>query len=93
MALNITSSGATTIGFADGILIKVNKALTGTITVDTVASSIDGGTAQTIATVTNPAVNDSYVYRGLRGQGKVRVNPSATTDITVSKLGPGQPGL
>ena len=89
MALNITGSGATNIGFADGILISVNKALTGTIAVTTVASTIDGGAAQTIGTITNPTVGEQHIYRGLRGQGTVAINPSGTTDITVSKLGPG----
>ncbi len=89
MGLNITASGVTNIGFADGILIQVNKALTGSITVTTVASAIDGGSAGTIATITNPAVGDTYRYKGLRSQGTIGVNPSGTTDITVSKIGPG----
>ena len=93
MALHITGSGATNIGFADGILIMVNAALTGTITTTTVASTIDGGSASSIGVITNPTVGQPYVYRGLRGQGTVAVNPSGTCDITVQKLSPGMAGI
>lgn len=89
MAAQITSSGAVSIGFADGIMITNNIALTGTITVTTTASTIDGGAAQAIGITTNPVVGQQIVYRGLRGQGTVNINPSATCNITWSKLGPG----
>lgn len=73
----ITASGAATVGNAcRGILIQVNTALTGTITV------ADGGTTK--AVITNPAVGNTFTYYGFLGA--VTVNPSATTDITVSIL-------
>lgn len=78
----ITASGAKDIGVQDGILIQVNGALTGTITCQA------GGT--TFAVITNPTVGSQFRYGGLRGQGTITVNPSATTDITVSALGPHQ---
>lgn len=93
MSIHITASGATGIGFADAVQITNNIALTGTVTVSTTASAVDGGTAQTIGITTNPTVGQTWVYRGLRGQGTVNINPSATCDITVQKLGPGMPGL
>jgi hypothetical protein len=73
----ITASGATTVGTRPrGILIQVNTALTGTITVQ------DGGV--TVAVITNPTVGSFYTYYGF--SGAVTVNPSATTDISVSIL-------
>lgn len=78
MAIHITASGATTVSSAGprGILITVNTALTGTITT----------TDQTgvIAVVTNPVAGNAFRYYGLLGA--TTVNPSATTDITVSIL-------
>lgn len=79
MAKNITASGSVDIADnLDGVAIQVNAALTGTITVQA------GGTA--VAIITNPTVGSFFRYGGLRGQGKVTVNPSATCDITVSPL-------
>ena len=73
----ITASGSQTIASgAFGILITVNTALTGTITV------ADAGT--TIAVITNPTVGSSYQYYGFNGA--ITVNPSATCDITVNVL-------
>lgn len=75
MALHITASGAVTAAPAcNRLLIQVNKALTGTITVQD--NSAD------LAVITNPAVGDRYEYWRL--DGPVTVNPSGTTDITVS---------
>lgn len=75
----ITASGSTTVAAgADGLLIQVNTALTGTITLAA------GGT--TFAVITNPLAGDQFRYNGLRGLGAITVNPSATTDITVSFL-------
>ncbi len=90
MALNITASGAVQVaGSTDGIQIQVNKTLSGTITVTTAGSTQTGTSSSTVATITNPTVGDSYRYSGLRNQGIVSVNPSGTTDITVSQLAPG----
>jgi len=75
----ITASGSQTVAAgADGLLIQVNTALTGTITLQV------GGV--TFAVITNPLAGDQFRYAGLRGQGAITVNPSATTDITVSFL-------
>lgn len=75
----ITASGSQTVAAgADGLLIQVNTALTGTITLQA------GGV--TFAVITNPLAGDQFRYAGLRGQGDITVNPSGTTDITVSFL-------
>lgn len=77
--LYIATSGAKTIADGvDAILIQVNTALTGTLTVQA------GGT--TIAVVTNPTVGSQYKYGNLRGRGAVTVNPSTTCDVTVTNL-------
>lgn len=86
MATNITASGATNIGKARAILIQVNKALTGTIAITTAGDTNYGTSSGTVATITNPAVGDEYRYGGLHTQGNVSVNPSGTTDITVTKV-------
>ena len=69
-------SEATIASSANGILIQVNAALTGTLTV------ADGGT--TVAIITNPTVGSQYRYYGFNGA--VTVTPSTTTNITVSVL-------
>jgi hypothetical protein len=75
----ITSSGSQTIASsANGLLVQVNTALTGTITLAA------GGTA--FAVITDPTVGAQFRYNGLRNQGAITVNPSATTDITISFL-------
>jgi len=75
----ITASGSQTIAAnANGLLVQVNTALTGTITLAA------GGT--TFAVITNPTVGSSYRYNGLRNQGAITVNPSTSCDITVSFL-------
>jgi hypothetical protein len=75
----ITASGSKTVATAaNGLLIQVNKALTGTITLAA------GGT--TFAVIDTPPSGGQYRYNGLRNQGAITVNPSATTDITVSFL-------
>ena len=60
------------------LFLQVNAALTGTIKV------IDGtaGTTANVATITNPAVGDQYVYRGL--VNGARVIASGSCDITAS---------
>lgn len=78
MAVYITASGAASIGTRDGLMIQVNTALTGSITLQA------GGV--TFAVITNPTVGSQYRYTGLRGMGAITVNPSATTDITVNIL-------
>lgn len=73
----ITASGSATVAkTADSVLIQVNTALTGTITCQA------GGV--TFAVITNPVAGDQFRYGGLRGLGAITVNPSVTTDITVS---------
>lgn len=75
----ITASGSVTVATAaNGLLIQVNTTLSGTITLAA------GGT--TFAVITNPIVGSQFRYNGLRNQGPITVNPSATTDITVSFL-------
>jgi hypothetical protein len=75
----ITASGSTTIASAaDGLLLQVNTALTGTITL--------AAGAVTFAIITNPPAGSQFRYNGLRGQGAVTVNPNATCDISVSFL-------
>lgn len=79
MATRITASGQQTISsYADGIQITVNTALTGTITVT--------AGSQTIAVITNPVSGAEYRYGGLHGLTPITINPSGTTDITVSIL-------
>lgn len=79
MALNITTSAATTIAAQAGaIIIQVNAALTGTIGITV------GGV--TIATITNPTVGNIFKYGGLAKQGAVVVTASTTCDITVTVL-------
>lgn len=60
------------------VLIQVNAALTGTITV------IDGttGTTANVAIITNPGVGNKFDYYDFK-QG-VRIVTSATCDITVN---------
>lgn len=73
----ITTGATTTVADAtNGILIQVNTALTGTITVQ------DAGTTK--AVITNPTVGSFYQYIGFTGQ--VKVITSTTCDITVSLL-------
>lgn len=75
----ITASGSQTVAqAANGLLIQVNAALTGSITLAA------GGT--TFAVITNPTVGTQYRYNGLRNAGAITVNPSATCNITVSFL-------
>lgn len=77
MAQNITSSGSQTVAtYADAVFIQVNLALTGTIIVQA------GGVTQ--ATITNPTVGTQYRYGNLHGKTPVTVNPSTTTDISVT---------
>lgn len=87
MAKNITASGpAVVAAHAGAMLIQNNKALTGTITITTAGSTQYGTSAQTIATITDPAVGNAFRYGGLAQQGAVSVNPSATCDISVTIL-------
>jgi len=75
----ITASGSQTVAAsANGILVQVNTALTGTLTLQA------GGT--TFAVITNPTVGSQFRYNGLRGKGTITINPNATTDVTVSLL-------
>lgn len=87
MAKNITSSGAVVVASGGaGILLQVNKALTGNIVVSVGGSTLYGTPSATIATITDPTVGTSYRYGGLTQQGAISVNPSTTTDITVTIL-------
>lgn len=75
----VTASGSQTVAAAaNGLLIQVNTALTGSITLAA------GGTV--FAVITNPVAGNQFRYNGLRNQGAITVNPSGTTDITVSFL-------
>lgn len=60
----------------NGILVQVNAALTGTITV------ADGGVTK--AVITNPGVGNMFKYYGF--SGAVTITSSATCDVTVSVL-------
>lgn len=72
------TTGTKTITAANGLLIQVNAALTGTLTLAA------GGT--TFAVITNPTVGSQYRYNGLRGQGTITVVASTTCDATISLL-------
>ena len=61
---------------ARGILIQVNAALTGTLTVK------DGST--TVGIINNPGVGNTFTYYGFTGLPTV--TPSTTCDATVSTL-------
>lgn len=81
MIFSYITTGATTqvwTGASREVLIQVNAALTGTITV------IDGttGTTANVAIITNPTVGSMYIYRGL--VNGVRIVTSTTCDICVS---------
>lgn len=86
MALNITASGAQSIGLARAIVLQFNAALTGTVTVTAAGSTQYGTSAQTLGVITNPAVNAVWRAGGLSGQGAISINPSGTTDLTVTKV-------
>lgn len=73
------TTGAKTITAANGLLVQVNAALTGTLTL----SSAVGGT---FAIITNPVVGSQYRYNGLRGQGVITITSNATCDVTISLL-------
>ncbi len=75
----VTSGTAQTIATgANGLLVTVNTALTGTIT-------LKAGTT-TFAIITNPTAGKSFRYNGLRGQGAISITPSDVCDCTVSFL-------
>lgn len=75
----ITTGATTTIASnANGILVNVNTALTGTITLKA------GG--NTFAIITNPGVGVAFRGNGLRGQGAITCVTSTTCDITISLL-------
>lgn len=86
MAIYITASGAQSIGLARAIVVKFNLALTGTVTFTAGGSTQYGTAAQTLGIVTNPTANQTYQIGGLQGQGAISINPSGTTDITVTKV-------
>lgn len=86
MALNITSSGATSVGQARVIFIQCNAALTGTITITVAGSSEYNTGSATIGTISNPTVGSQFRYGGLQQQGAISVNPNTTCDITVTKV-------
>lgn len=84
MAKSYIVAAATTqvfTGISRKVLITVNAALTGTITV------IDGtsGTTGNVAIITNPTVGSSYEYWDFKDG--VRIVTSATCDITVNADG------
>lgn len=71
----ITAAAPATIGKVYGILIQVNTALVGTITIT------DDGVTK--AVITNPSVQQLRYY-GF--SGSVVITPNATCDVTVSAL-------
>lgn len=78
--VNITDDTATNVitGACSEAILQVNEALTGTIKV------IDGtsGTTANVATITNPAVGNTYIYRDFKDG--VRVIASGACNVTVS---------
>ena len=78
LCTNITTATTTSVwtGKSKRVLIQVNAALTGTITVN------DGTGGTTKATITNPTVGLQLEYWGL--QTGVSIITSATCDISVS---------
>ena len=78
MATNITTGTATTISPCGAILIQVNAALTGTITV------MAGGITQ--ATITNPALGNVFRYGNLSKLTPIVITPSTTCDISVTAM-------
>lgn len=86
MAQNITASGAQSIGLTRAIVLNFNAALTGTVVVTAAGSTQYGTSAQTLGTITNPTVGEMYKIGGLHGQGAISINPSGTTDLTVTKV-------
>lgn len=72
----MTAAQAYSVGGGRGILVQVNAALTGTLTVK------DGTT--TVGVITNPTVGSQYRYYGF--VGLPTVTPSTTCDATVSIL-------
>lgn len=86
MAVNITASGAQSQGLCRALLIQVNAALTGTITITAAGSSQYGTSSSTIGTIMNPTVGSQFKYGGLQNQGAISINPSTTCDISVTKL-------
>lgn len=77
----ITASGSQTVAAAaNGLLIQVNKG-------DATATVTLAAGGNTFAVITGPYLaGDQFRYNGLRNQGAITVNPSATTDLTVSFL-------
>jgi hypothetical protein len=74
--IHITDTTVAALGTPVNILVQVNAALTGTITV------ADGRGTQ--AVITNPTVGNIFRYYGL--QGAVTATASTTCDVTVSNL-------
>lgn len=72
----ITTGATTSVGSPVGILITVNAALTGTITVT--------DATVTKAIITNPTVGSAFRYHGFGGA--VAIVTSTTCDITVSSI-------
>lgn len=77
----ITASGSTTVATSvDGLLVQINKG-------DASATITLAAGGNTFAVIAGPYLSGyQYRYNGLRGQGAITVNPSATTDLTVSFL-------
>ncbi len=67
-------------GKAKDVIVQINAALTGTIKVIDNTS----GTTANVATITNPAVGNTFIYRGFTSG--VRVIASGACDITVSAI-------
>ena len=78
MAVNIIDTTPTTIPRCGAILIQVNNALTGTITVTA------GGITQ--AVITNPIAGNVFRYGNLSGLVPIVITASATPNISVTSL-------
>lgn len=83
--IHITAGSAKNIGTQSAIIIQVNAALTGTLTITSAGSTQYNTAAQTIAVVTDPGVS-TLKYGGLHTYGDITITPSATTDITVTSV-------
>lgn len=81
MYAHLTAASAINVaqGHSRKILLTVNSALTGTITI-----SDETGTtgSPVVAIITNPTVGSQYEYWDIKNG--VTVTPSATTDATIS---------
>ena len=79
MGKYISTATTTTLPNSNALLLQVNAAMTGTVTV----STANGGT---IATLTNPTAGSQFKWAGLITQGAISIVTSATCDLYASLL-------